>query len=116
MKLTDKGYRWAARAGLILGPLGWALNQQFTSNFTYSKCELSGTPLVLASGVICGLIAVTGLVFSWSARRRFLQEPPADVASTTPFTATLGAMAAAMFLLVIIAGTAAGFVLPGCYR
>jgi hypothetical protein len=34
----------------------------------------------------------------------------------TSFTATLGALSGALFLLVIIAGTMAGFMLPGCYQ
>jgi hypothetical protein len=34
----------------------------------------------------------------------------------TSFTAMLGALSAAMFLLVIIAGTASGLLLPGCFR
>jgi hypothetical protein len=102
--------RWSARSGLILGPLAWVINQQFTSELTYAKCEAASLPLVLTSGVLCSIVALAGLLFSWSARRSTPNQ------STRSFTATLGALSAGVFLLVIVAGTAAGFLLPGCYR
>jgi hypothetical protein len=102
--------RWAARAGLILGPLAWATNQQFTAEFTYAKCSAADLSLVLTSGILCGSVAIAGLLLSWFARRSTSGE------SLTSFTATLGALSGAMFLLVIIAGTTAGFMLPGCFQ
>jgi hypothetical protein len=110
MDTESKVHRWAARSGLILGPLAWMLNQQFTSELTFAKCESASLQVVLASGLVCTVVAVVGLFFSWSARR----SAPGD--STRSFTATLGALSAGVFLLVIIAGTAAGFLLPGCYQ
>ena|ERR1700712_761805 len=102
--------RWAARAGLILGPLAWATNQQFTAEFIYAKCGAADLSVVLTSGIVCGSVAVAGLLLSWFARR----STPDD--SLTSFTATLGALSGAIFLLVIIAGTLAGFMLPGCFQ
>jgi hypothetical protein len=110
MDTESKVHRWAARSGLILGPLAWVINQQFTSELTFAKCESASLPVVLTSGLVCSVVAVAGLFFSWSARR----SSPGD--STRSFTATLGALSAGVFLLVIIAGTAAGFLLPGCYQ
>jgi hypothetical protein len=110
MDTESKVHRWAARSGLILGPLAWVINQQFTSELTFAKCESVSLPVVLTSGLVCTLVAVAGLFLSWSARR----SAPGD--STRSFTATLGALSAGVFLLVIIAGTAAGFLLPGCYQ
>ncbi|MFL6606529.1 MAG: hypothetical protein ACJ8R9_35090 [Steroidobacteraceae bacterium] len=110
MQAPSKTVRWSARSGLILGPLAWGLNQQFTSTFIYAKCEAARLPLVLTSGILCACIAIAGLLLSWSARRSAADE------STTFFTATLGVLSAAMFLLVIVSGTLAGFLLPGCYR
>jgi hypothetical protein len=103
-------HRWAARSGLILGPLAWALNQQFTSTLTFAKCTAASLSVVVTSGVVCACIAIAGLLLSWSARGSL----PHD--STRSFTAVLGVLAGALFLLVIIAGTAAGFLLPGCFQ
>ena len=102
--------RWSARSGLILGPLAWLIDQQFTSGLTFAKCAAASLPVVLASGIACTILATAGLVFSWAAQR----SAPTD--STRSFTATLGVLSAGISLLVIIAGTAAGFLLPGCYQ
>jgi hypothetical protein len=110
MDTESKLHRWAARSGLILGPLAWAINQQFTSQLTFAKCESASLPVVLASGLVCTVVCMAGLFFSWSARR----SAPGD--SMRSFTATLGTLSAVVFLLVIVAGTAAGFLLPGCYQ
>jgi len=110
MDASSKTYRWKARSGLILGPVAWAINQQFTSELTYVKCEAASSTLVVVCGVVCACVAIAGLLLSWSARQRV----PAD--SMTAFVATLGALSAAMFLLVIIAGTVSGLLLPGCFR
>jgi hypothetical protein len=110
MDADTKVHRWSARSGLILGPLAWAINQQFTSELTFANCKAASLPMVLTSGILCTVVAIAGLFFSWSARR----SAPGD--STRSFTATLGALSAGVFLLVIVAGTAAGFLLPGCYR
>lgn len=109
MQAQSKARLWAARAGLILGPAAWVVNQQFTSTFIYAKCEAASLRLVLSSGILCGCVALVGLLLSWSARAM------ARDSSTSSFTATLGAFAGGLSLLVIIAGTIAGFLLPGCY-
>lgn len=113
---TRTSHRWAARAGLILGPLAWALNQQVTSTMIYSDCARGRTATVLASGVLCACLALLGLGLSWFARQGALAEHSSTQPATTAFTATLSTCAAAIFFLVIVAGTAAGFLLPGCYR
>jgi hypothetical protein len=110
MKVASRAHRWAARSGLILAPAAWVVNQQFTSELTYAKCSAATTAVVLSSGLLCAAAAAAGLLVSWYARRAAAQEP------TIAFTATLGALAAALALLVIVAGTAAGFLLPGCFR
>ncbi|MDB6102701.1 MAG: hypothetical protein JWO52_2700, partial [Gammaproteobacteria bacterium] len=48
MDTHSKKHRWSARSGLILGPLAWAINQQFTSELTFAKCEAASLPVVLA--------------------------------------------------------------------
>jgi len=107
---SSKTHRRLAPAGLILAPVAWAANQQFTSQLAYVKCEAASSTLVVVCGVVCACVAIAGLLLSWSARQR----APAD--SMTSFVATLGALSAAMFLLVIIAGTVSGLLLPGCFR
>ncbi len=110
MKPASKAQRWAARSGLILAPLAWAANQQFTAELAYAKCSAATTSVVLSTGLLCAAVAIVGLLLSWHARRAAIKE------SATAFTATLGTMAGALALLVIVAGTAAGFLLPGCFR
>jgi hypothetical protein len=95
---------------LILGPLAWVIDQQFTSQLAFTKCGATNLSLVLTSGIACAILAAAGLFFSWSARRLARGD------STTSFTATLGALSAAVSFLVIVAGTTAGFLLPGCYQ
>lgn len=102
--------RWSARSGLILGPLAWAIDQQFTSQLTFTKCAVASLPVILATGVACTILATVGILFSWAARR----SAPAD--STRAFTATLGALCGGVSLLIIGTGTVAGFLLPGCYQ
>ncbi len=117
MSIHTLSRRWAPRAGLILGPLAWAINQQFTSTMIYAQCARGRTTTVLVSGALCACLAMLGIAFSWSARRYAPAEnTSAGQHSTAAFIATLSTCAAAIFLLVIIAGTAAGFLLPGCYR
>jgi len=99
-----------APAGLILAPIAWAVNQQFTSQLVYVKCEAANATLVCAIGVICSLVAAAGLALSWQARRRV----PPD--SMIRFVATLGTLCAALFILVIAVGTVSGLLLPGCFR
>jgi hypothetical protein len=106
----SKTQRRFAPAGLVLAPIAWAANQQFTAQLVYVKCETASSTLVVVCGAVCACVAIAGLLLSWSARKR----APAD--SMTSFTAMLGALSAAMFLLVIIAGTASGLLLPGCFR
>ena len=110
MQAHPKARPWLARAGLILGPIAWAANQQFTSTFTYARCEEASLTLVLSSGILCGCLALAGMLLSWLALRSLPDQ------STGSFTATLGALAGAIAFLVIIAGTIAGFLLPGCYK
>jgi len=110
MQAHPKARPWLARAGLILGPIAWAANQQFTSTFIYARCEEASVTLVLSSGILCGCLALAGVLLSWSSRRPLPGQP------TGSFTATLGTLAGAVSLLVIIAGTIAGFLLPGCYK
>jgi hypothetical protein len=110
MQAELKTRPWAARAGLILGPIAWAANQQFTSTYIYAKCGSTSLTLVLSSGIVCACLAVVGLLLSWRAKGS------APNSSTTSFTATLGTLSGAIALLVIIAGTIAGFLLPACYQ
>lgn len=110
METHSKAHLWAARSGLILGAAAWAANQQFTSTLIYARCHAASPTLVLSSGIVCGCMALAGLLLSWSARG------PMSSPSTGSFTATLGVLAGGLSLLVIIAGTIAGFILPGCYQ
>jgi hypothetical protein len=101
---------WQARAGLILGPVAWLLDQQLTSDWTYAHCDSVHPEIVLITGLVSAAVAATGLLLSWRASRGSQSD------SLLRFTAMLGMLSGALALLVVAAGTAAGFLLPGCFQ
>jgi hypothetical protein len=110
METQSKNRVWSARAGLIMGAAAWLIDQQLTSNLTYARCDVAHPAVVLTIGAVCAALAAVGCVLSWRAMRT------TDGTPMSSFTAYLGMLASAYAILVVIAGTAAGLILPGCFR
>lgn len=99
-----------APAGLILGGAAWLLDHQLTSDLTYARCDVVNPLVVFTIGLVCTGIAAVGFVLSWNASRL------AAGSAVIKFTAMLGMLASAYSILVVAAGTIAGWLLPGCFK
>jgi hypothetical protein len=103
----------AACAGLIAGPLLWAVNVQAGQILPYADCAehqrfaamlaLLSTVLVLGSAIVSWR-ARTGRPAAWASARSF------------GFVAVLGALVALIFALALLLQGIAGLVLNGCER
>jgi hypothetical protein len=101
---------WSARAGLIMAAAAWLINHQLTSDLTYARCDVAHPITVVAIGAACAALAALGFLLSWRARRAV------DGESVSSFTAFLGMLASVYAIVIVAAGTAAGLILPGCFR
>ena len=110
MQPQSKNLVWSARAGLIMAAVAWLIDHQLTSDLTYARCDVAHPVVVLTIGAACAALAAVGFMLSWRASKA------ADVASVSSFTAYMGMLASAYAILVVAAGTAAGLILPGCFR
>jgi len=106
----------SAWAGLVAAPAAWTAHQQILADVTYGRCDASGAPLALAVGLVAAVVAIAAGLVSFRAWRR--SGEPASGAHDEPrrFVAALSAMAAVLFLLVILIQTLAGLILPECAR
>jgi hypothetical protein len=110
VETQSKNRVWGAGAGLILAALAWLIDQQFTSDLAYARCDVAHPSVVVGVGAACAALAALGFLFSWRASRAV------DGTSTSSFVASLGMWASAYSVLIVAAGTAAGLILPGCFR
>src|SRR3954452_22033842 len=101
MEPQSKNQVWSARAGLIAAAVAWVIDQQLTSNLTYTRCDVVHPVIVLTIGAACAALAAVGFMLSWRASRT------ADVTSVSSFTAYMGMLASAYAILVVVAGTVA---------
>jgi hypothetical protein len=99
--------------GLFAGAIAWALHHQLGSDLDFWDCTRGGPVLVVSLGLACGLLALAGGWFSWSARGPAGEDQRPD---TRTFAAGVGAMGAGVFLLAILLQTAASLFVPGCHR
>ena len=95
---------------MILGAAAWLIDHQLTSDLTYARCDVVHPLVVITIGLVCAAVAVVGFVLSWNASRI------AGGSSVMKFTAMLSMLASAYSVLVVAAGTAAGLLLPGCFK
>jgi hypothetical protein len=96
----------AACAGLIAGPLLWAVNVQAGQILPYADCaehQRFAAMLALLSTVLV-LGSATGRPAAWASARSF------------GFVAVLGALVALIFALALLLQGIAGLVLNGCER
>ncbi|HWK65060.1 MAG TPA: hypothetical protein VNS34_08980 [Rhizobiaceae bacterium] len=107
------GVSWA---GLLAGPLAWALSTQLNYALVSWQCahELPVIPLVALALV---LICLAGGVLSWRALRLGgASFRPDRTIGTERFLALIGILSALLFGLVVLMQGAASLVLDSCIR
>ena len=109
--MTTASHRFTIRkwAGLWMGALAWFADQQIVATTAYARCPSHSARLVITVGVICALVALTGVWLSLSARKIAADSGP------DRFIATVSALLACISLLAILFGTSAGLFLQ-CER
>ena len=99
---------WAAA---IAGALAWTVHQQLLGDLLHFDCHRGGAWTGLGVGLGCVLLIAAGVAATLASRH-------ADGwgGATRRFVASISLMAAGLFLLAVLLGIVAGFVLPGCAR
>lgn len=111
-KRLDQLMPWAGLLGGTIGALG---QHQTMSNLIYERCEL-GNPLLMGlSGLIAAAVVVAGGLLSLAILRSSVADATTPDQGSRRFIAGVSAMSAGIFLLVVIAQTLAGFIIPDCY-
>ena len=104
-------------AGLLTGPLFWALS--FNTNYALApwQCANKLYPVPWLAILLAAFAASGGLISWRSWRAAGLAEPGLSHAPHTDrFLAGLGMMAAALFTAIILLHVFAGLVFDGCER
>ena len=99
---------WVSGAGLVVGPVLWAVNMQASQILPYADCGASFRSALTLSTVSAMLTLGAGWV-SW-------RERGATTKSASQFMAIVGALAALVFACALVLQAAAGVVLTGCER
>lgn len=106
-----------AWAGWIAGPAGWLIQHQGGSNTVFWNCALGRPWLVVTLGLIGAMVALAGGWLSLRAAQEAVREDSQSPGrGSQHFIGTLGALAVAIFLVVIVGQTMAGLILQGCGR
>ena len=107
--------RTASWAGLATGPIAWAVATQVHYAVVPWTCAHGGRHvLVPGLAVLFAIVAASGAIVSWRARRQL--PPPEGEAGGHPhaFLARMAAGLALLFTLVILMQGAAGVLFSGC--
>ena len=95
-------------SGLIAGFLGWALADQFGSNFSFDMCHEANPVLMGLVGLAGLLVALGGGFLSWRVWRNGAET------ETRQFLALVGALASLLFAVSIVFQTLSSFIIPRC--
>ena len=99
---------WAAA---IAGAFAWALQQQLLGDLLHFDCRRGGAWTGLGVGLACVLLIAAGVAITLASR-----QAEGWGSATRRFVASVSLMAAGLFVLPVLLGTVAGFILPGCAR
>ena len=94
-------------AGLIAGMGAAGAQHQLVSDALHFDCRYGASNLVV--GIVAFVVIVLGALISWSALRA---EP--DPESSRRFVARMSLMTAALFALMVVWMTLAGWMVPAC--
>jgi hypothetical protein len=96
-------------AGLIAGMLGAGLQHQSISDALHFECSFDASSADLLVGALALSLIIVGSGISWSVSRTDDAK-----AETRRFIAHLSLMGAALFALMVLWQTLAGFIVPPC--
>jgi hypothetical protein len=101
----------------VAGPSGWLIQHQGGSNTVFWNCTLGQPWLVVTLGLVGAAVALAGGWLSLrAARTAGTEDSDSPGRGSQRFIGTLGALAVAIFLVVIVGQTMAGLILQGCGR
>jgi hypothetical protein len=106
--LLDRFGKWS---GAWLGVSAWFADQQIVSTTVFAKCPVHSHAFVIGVGAVCALIALIGGVHSWRVWQTLPASTADDQTRTDRFIAALSMLLAAISLLAIVFGSAAGVIL-----
>lgn len=107
---------WRAWAGLVAGPIGWALHHQAVSNGNFAQCPRMNGLADLALGLVAIAAIMAGGILSWTAWRQASGGLETSHEPAGRFIPALSLMAAGLFLLTVIVQIGAGLIVPACWR
>ncbi len=111
-ELQDNAIRGA---GLVAGPLAWAVNTQLGQMLPYLQCS-TRLPLLAGTSWLLALLACAAALLSWFGNTEPLRRPSSGRAHTDEFIKMLSALAGALFAFALALQGASSLVLSGCER
>jgi hypothetical protein len=106
--LLERFGKWS---GAWLGVSAWFADHQIVSMTAFAKCPVHSHAFVVGVGAACALVALIGGLHSWRVWRTLPTSTADDSTRTDRFIAALSMLLAALSLLAIVFGTAAGVIL-----
>ncbi|ESZ29299.1 hypothetical protein [Mesorhizobium sp. L2C084A000] len=111
MQAIRTGVSWA---GLVSGPVAWAIALQFDYSIASWQCHAGFRPTALFS-LIGAAVALAGTLLSWHAvHDRGHGTIPPRRARTRAFLARTSVGIGALFTLILLAQVVAGLIFSGC--
>jgi hypothetical protein len=110
---------WSASwAGLVSGPVSWALNTQINYALVNWECSRGKNPLAVIAAVLT-LVSLAGALSSWLAWRRY--DPsrftvPQQDGHPHRLLSAIGVTFGILFAIVIVMQSTAGIFLEPCLR
>jgi hypothetical protein len=102
-------------AGLIFGPVAWALNTQLGQILPYVECG-SRLPVLAVISFLLVLLSLAAACLSWFGNTEPVRRPWSNRARTDEFAKTLSALTGALFAFALALQGASSLVLTGCER
>jgi hypothetical protein len=115
MRRTALQRKFSRCAGLMIGPLAWAINTQLGQILPDLECS-NRFPLLAGISITLALLSLAAGVLSWRCDIEESEARPADVIETPNFIAMLGALTGALFAFPLLLQALSAVVLTGCER
>jgi hypothetical protein len=102
-------------AGLVAGPVAWALNTQLGQILPYLECDIR-LPLLAAISALLAVFSLAAALVSWLGNGAPAEQATSYRIHTEDFITGLSAFAGAMFAFALVLQGASSLVLSGCQR
>lgn len=104
--------------GVLLAPLSFVVHLEVGYVLVYRACRYDAAGWLHAAGALAVLVAALGAALAWRVMREAPEGPPAgrggDARSRARFLGVVGLGVSALLTLLLLAQTAAGFVIDPC--